>query len=147
MNLICQFASVNTRDHWFSLIMPPWKDSRISLADSKDVVFKQAQTEIDWPLSPESEANYNRLTQLYRESVLKVNPRATVTIKPWDDVKKNMVVKGLHLGTKRMAWSAKDGVVDCKLKVLGTDNLYVAGLSVWSSAGISNPTPSIINRP
>lgn len=124
--------------------MLPWKESRISLADTKDAVFNQAQTQIDWQLNPNSEANYNRLTQLYNDSVLKVNPRATVTIKPWDDVKRNMVVNGHHLGTTRMGWSAEDGVVDSNLRVFGTDNLYVAGSSVWASAGISNPTFSII---
>jgi choline dehydrogenase-like flavoprotein len=35
-------------------------------------------------------------------------------------------------------------VVDANLKVHSLDNLYVAGASVFPSAGISNPTFTII---
>lgn len=124
--------------------MLPWEASRITLASSTDPVFGQQQTEIDWQLNPKSEDNYNNLTQLYKNSVLTANPQATLNISPWEDVKKNMVVNGHHLGTTRMGWSAEDGVVDSNLKVFGTNNLYVAGSSVWATAGISNPTFSII---
>lgn len=51
--------------------MLPWKESRISLADLNDSVFKQSQSQIGWQLSLNSEANYNSLTQFYRESVLR----------------------------------------------------------------------------
>ena len=37
-----------------------------------------------------------------------------------------------------------EGVVDQNLKVHGVDNLYVGGASVFASAGISNPTMTII---
>jgi choline dehydrogenase-like flavoprotein len=36
------------------------------------------------------------------------------------------------------------GVVDANLKVHSLDNLYVAGSSVFATAGISNPTFTII---
>jgi choline dehydrogenase-like flavoprotein len=38
----------------------------------------------------------------------------------------------------------EDGVVDQNLKVHGVDNLYVAGSSVFPTAGIPNPTMTII---
>ncbi len=124
--------------------MLPCKDSRITLADTVDDVFGQRQTQIDWQLDAASEENYTRLTEFYRDSVLQVNSSASVTIQPWEDVKKNMVVNGHHLGTTRMGWTEADGVVDRNLKVFGTDNLFVAGSSIWATAGISNPTFSII---
>jgi choline dehydrogenase-like flavoprotein len=37
-----------------------------------------------------------------------------------------------------------EGVVDQNLKVHGVDNLYIGGASVFASAGISNPTFTII---
>jgi choline dehydrogenase-like flavoprotein len=37
-----------------------------------------------------------------------------------------------------------EGVVDENLKVHGVDNLYIGGASVFASAGISNPTMTII---
>ncbi len=138
----CWLDNNGSRDFYHEML--PWKESRVSLADSKDPVFGQRQTQIDWQLNPDSERNYNSLTQFYKTSVKQNNPSATVNIQPWADVEKNMVVNGHHLGTTRMGWSEKDGVVDRNLKVFGTDNLYVAGSSIWATAGISNPTFSII---
>jgi choline dehydrogenase-like flavoprotein len=45
-----------------------------------------------------------------------------------------------HMGTTRMASSPKYGVVDTNSKVFGTDNLYVAGASVFPTGGGCNPT-------
>jgi len=49
-----------------------------------------------------------------------------------------------HIGTTRMADSAKNGVVDKNLKVFGIDNLYITGSSVFSTPGHSNPTFTIV---
>lgn len=49
-----------------------------------------------------------------------------------------------HMCTTRMAESPANGVVDANQKVFGTDNLYIAGCSVWSTAGYVNPTLTII---
>lgn len=45
-----------------------------------------------------------------------------------------------HMGTTRMAESETDGVVDRDCKVFGTDNLFVAGASVFPRGGSNNPT-------
>ena len=49
-----------------------------------------------------------------------------------------------HMCTTRMAESPAGGVVDANQKVFGTENLYIAGSSVWSTAGYANPTLAII---
>ena len=49
-----------------------------------------------------------------------------------------------HIGTTRMANSKEKGVVDKNCKVFGTDNLYIAGSSVFPTSGHSNPTATII---
>ncbi|WP_166263483.1 GMC oxidoreductase [Marinobacter caseinilyticus] len=52
---------------------------------------------------------------------------------------------GGHLmGTTRMGWSAADSVVDGNCRVHTTDNLYVAGSSVFPAGGASNPTYTIV---
>jgi choline dehydrogenase-like flavoprotein len=43
-----------------------------------------------------------------------------------------------------MATSPEFGVVDENCKVFGTNNLYVAGSSVFSTAGASNPTMPLL---
>ncbi len=49
-----------------------------------------------------------------------------------------------HAGTTRMALDPQDGVVDVNGRVFGVDNLYVAGASVFPSAGFANPTLTIV---
>ena len=49
-----------------------------------------------------------------------------------------------HMCTTRMGTSAINGVVDSNQKVFGIDNFYVAGSSVFSTAGHANPTFTIV---
>jgi choline dehydrogenase-like flavoprotein len=43
-----------------------------------------------------------------------------------------------------MAASPEFGVVDTNCKVFGTDNLYVAGSSIFATGGASNPTMPLL---
>ena len=49
-----------------------------------------------------------------------------------------------HMGGTRMGRDASTSVVDSDLKVHGTSNFYVAGSSVFPTAGHANPTYTII---
>jgi choline dehydrogenase-like flavoprotein len=49
-----------------------------------------------------------------------------------------------HAGTSRMAQHPEDGVVDPHGRVFRVENLYVAGSSVFPSAGFANPTLTIV---
>ena len=51
---------------------------------------------------------------------------------------------GSHqMGTTRMSSNARNGVVDNNCKVWGLNNLYIAGSSVFPTAGYANPTFNI----
>ena len=45
-----------------------------------------------------------------------------------------------QMGGARMAANADEGVVDCNLKVFGTDNLYALGAATFPSGSFANPT-------
>ena len=122
--------------------MAPNPDSRITLSDKVDKVFGQRQTRIDWQLSPLDEQTYNKTTALFKTAVS--NLGGSVYFDSWDEVKSQLVVNGHHIGTARMSNDPTQGVVDPNLKVHSLDNLYVAGASAFTSAGISNPTFTII---
>ncbi|MBL4704191.1 MAG: GMC family oxidoreductase [Flavobacteriales bacterium] len=122
----------------------PNPNSRITLTDSVDPIFCQQQTSINWELTDLDENTYNQVTALFREAVKEKNPNSDVITISWEDLKSKAVVNGHHLGTTRMSNSPQDGVVDSNLRSHELDNLYVAGSSVWPSAGISNPTFTII---
>ena len=55
-----------------------------------------------------------------------------------------MEISWHHIGTTRMAASPREGVVDGNCRVHGTANLYVAGSSVFPTAGTANPTLTIV---
>ncbi len=120
----------------------PDAESRVTLSDTVDPVFGQHQTKINWQLSPLDEQTYNKTTALFNTAVN--NLGGQVYFDPWDDVQSELVVNGHHLGTTRMSADPTKGVVDSNLKVHSLDNLYVAGSSVFPSAGISNPTFTIV---
>jgi choline dehydrogenase-like flavoprotein len=122
--------------------MAPNPDSRVTLADTLDPVFGQQQAHITWQLGPRDELTYKHSTALFQSAVTALG--GGVSFAPWENVKKSLVVNGHHIGTTRMSADPTQGVVDANLKVHSLANLYVAGSSVFASAGISNPTFSII---
>jgi choline dehydrogenase-like flavoprotein len=48
------------------------------------------------------------------------------------------------MGTTRMHTDPKQGVVDADSRVHGISNLFVAGSSVFPTAGAANPTFTIV---
>jgi GMC oxidoreductase len=120
----------------------PNPDSRIRLADTVDPVFGQRQTWATWQLSDTDQKTYEQTTKLFQTAVQ--NLGGTFSFPTWDFVKSTLVVNGHHIGTTRMSTDPKQGVVDPNLRVHSLKNLFVAGASVFPSAGISNPTFTII---
>ncbi|MGH9824321.1 MAG: GMC oxidoreductase, partial [Blastocatellia bacterium] len=122
--------------------MAPNPDSRVTLSDKVDPVFGQRQTKIHWQLSSLDEQTYEKTTALFKTAAN--NLCGDVSSYSWPDVKGQLIVNGHHIGTTRMSRDPTQGVVNADLKVHSLDNLYVAGSSVFPSAGISNPTFTII---
>lgn len=60
------------------------------------------------------------------------------------DCLQNPVGTWHHMGTTRMGSNAKTSVVDADCKVYGTHNLFVAGSSVFPTAGHHCPTFTIL---
>ena len=48
------------------------------------------------------------------------------------------------MGTTRMGETVKDSVCDKNCKVHGYNNLFLAGSSVFTTSGASNPTLTIV---
>jgi choline dehydrogenase-like flavoprotein len=120
--------------------MAPNRDNRVTLTNTLDKVFGQRETKITWKLTQFDENTYKQTTQMFRTAVNKLG--GEVSFEPWDSIK--FVVNGHHIGTTRMSSKPEEGVVDANLKVHSLKNLYVAGSSVFPTAGISNPTFTIV---
>ena len=78
------------------------------------------------------------------------NDLGRIKIEEWlYDYNKNFSKHGLadngchHIGSTRMGVDTRESVVDKNLKVHNTDNLFVAGSSVFTTGGAANPTLTI----
>jgi choline dehydrogenase-like flavoprotein len=49
-----------------------------------------------------------------------------------------------HAGTTRMGLDSHTGVVDPQGRVFGLENLYLAGASIFPTAGYANPTLTVV---
>ena len=118
--------------------------SRVSLSAERDV-FGLPKIRLDW-----------RLTAQDRHSVIEhmhslalefgALDIGRMVLKIEDDGRWPEVVIGgnHHMGTTRMSDNPRRGVVDRNTRVHGTDNLYVAGSSVFPTSGAANPTLTIV---
>lgn len=146
----------------------------LTAPDTVDPIFKQRLTYINWNFdNPEyqdiDKKTYETNSKLFGESAREyaqnhpTSPTQTSSVGAslgcqntessgflnycaWDELRHKWVVNGHHIGTTRMSSSQEPekGVVDQNLKVHELDNLYVAGSSVFPTAGLSNPTMTII---
>jgi choline dehydrogenase-like flavoprotein len=121
--------------------MAPNYDSYVALAKTTDPVFKQQQTHIHWAFSVLDQKTYEKNCILFNQAT-----NGAIQFPAWHNLANQWTVNGHHIGTTRMSASTAptEGVVDQNLKVHGVDNLYIGGASVFASAGISNPTMTII---
>lgn len=135
----CWFGAGGSSNFYHELI--PEYESRIMLSDTKDL-FGQPRTRADWVLNEREPENFEKLANLFKAAVTAKG--GAVKIGDWARIQNGMNYNGHHIGTTRMSATEQDGVVDRDLKLHAVDNLYCAGSSVWASAGIENPTFSIV---
>jgi choline dehydrogenase-like flavoprotein len=123
----------------------PNPDSRVSLTDRRDALGMR-QIQLDW-----------RLTDLEKHSVIRTlellgaelgryglgRLRIEIDDDPhsWPD---DLAGGWHHMGTTRMHDDPTRGVVNRDCQVHGIDNLYIAGSSVFTTAGSGTPTMTVV---
>lgn len=118
--------------------------SRVTLATERDALGLP-RARVDWQLSPLTRRTFERTLEIVA-SELRAAGVATIELEElfagggWPDR-----LKGTwhHMGTTRMHDSPSQGVVDRDCRVHGVDNLYIAGSSVFPTAGSNFPTMTI----
>jgi choline dehydrogenase-like flavoprotein len=120
--------------------------SRITLSDRRDALGVPLSS-IHWTigeLEGRSAIQLARLVERYLGDVEGIRPELV------DWVRENRPTDAVFTdpahpnGTTRMSKSKDDGVVDLNCKVFDVENLYVAGSSVFPTAGHANPTLTIV---
>jgi choline dehydrogenase-like flavoprotein len=117
----------------------PHRDHRITLGDGRDSLGVP-RPHLHWTWRPEDEAGLERLRRVMVDGLEaagagRVERVAAGRLDP---------NAHHHAGTTRMALEPRDGVVDRDGLVFGTENLYLAGASVFPRAGFANPTLTIV---
>ncbi|MDO8178873.1 MAG: GMC family oxidoreductase [Undibacterium sp.] len=134
------------RDVKFQIIVEPEPNpnSRVTLSTTNKDALGIPRVQVDWKLGSAVQHTLDRTLAIIAEEIqltgvadVKLDP--CIEGKPWPS---SLEKEGTwhHMGTTRMHDSPKQGVVDRDCKVHGMTNLYIAGSSVFPTAGANFPT-------
>jgi len=125
----------------------PNRESRVRLARESDALGLP-RAHLHWQLLPEdrlaASRAYDRLAAAF---ALAGVGRARVELEQTADGARwpsDMTGGNHHMGTTRMHADPRHGVVDAQGAVHGVGNLFVAGSSLFPTAGAANPTLTIV---
>jgi choline dehydrogenase-like flavoprotein len=123
----------------------PNRNSRVTLIDQRDELGVP-KTELDWQLSEDDRHSVGRTMEIIGSEFGAAGlGRLKLVFDEDGDTWPADLAGGFHLmGTTRMHDDPRQGVVDADLRVHGVANLYVAGSSVFPTAGSGNPTLMIV---
>ena len=139
----------------------PNPDSRVTLGPDRDALG-MPRLQLNWQLSADDERSMALLAQRVAGEITRLDYGRVRLYAALQDPTggwaragnlaghgiatdaPEMKISWHHIGTTRMAASPSDGVVDDNCRVHSTANLYVAGSSVFPTAGNANPTLTIV---
>jgi choline dehydrogenase-like flavoprotein len=122
----------------------PNPDSRITLGAERDALG-MPRAHLDWRLTDVERHSIIRSLELFgAELAGRDVGRLQLLLTEDGDWPADLSGGWHHMGTTRMSDDPADGVVDANGKVHGVDNLYVAGSSVFATAGSGTPTLTIV---
>lgn len=124
----------------------PNPDSRITLSASDVDALGSPRVRVEWRMQEEDKTAMLRMAQTVSRSLYSFGARMNLEEQflPSTPYLRWSGFGSHHMGTTRMSEDASTGVVDKDLRVHGTDNLFIAGSSVFATGGASNPTLTII---
>lgn len=123
----------------------PNPESRVILNDQKDALG-QNRVSLNWQLSNIDREGIVRAQQLIAQEVGRTGIGRMNVYVPDDDEERILETANggaHHMGTTRMHTDPKQGVVDSNSRIHGLENIYIAGSSIFPTAGYPNPTLTI----
>jgi choline dehydrogenase-like flavoprotein len=121
----------------------PQADSRVTLSSTRDR-YGLPRPRLDWRIAQEDFRSIRRTIDIIDDR-LRETEMGTILRKFGDERPPAMITGNFHhLGTTRMAADPRFGVVDEHCRVHEAENVYVAGSSVFPSAGFANPTLTVV---
>jgi choline dehydrogenase-like flavoprotein len=125
----------------------PNRESRVSLSVARDALGLNC-CRVDWRLGAIERRTVEVMTTALQSELERLS-LARVCIGAWlaapaDEWAMKFHDCFHHLGTTRMSADPRQGVVNGQCRVHGVENLFVAGGSVFATAGHANPTFTIV---
>jgi GMC oxidoreductase len=122
----------------------PDPDSRVTLGAERDALGMR-RAELHWELGQLDKWSAIRTLEILGEELGQAGVgRVRVGLHEDDDWPTDLAGGWHHMGTTRMSLDPSQGVVDPDCRVHGMDNLYIAGSSVFPTAGSGTPTMTIV---
>lgn len=121
----------------------PNPDSRITLSDERDALG-MPRVRLDWRLNSLDRHTMSRTAEILQEDLRRSGIVEASALLIDDDCAEGPRWNWHHIGTTRMHQNPRHGVVDADCRVHGVGNLYIAGSSVFPTAGNHTPTLTII---
>jgi choline dehydrogenase-like flavoprotein len=127
-----------------AMIPVPNPDSRVLLSDETDALGLR-RVKLDWRLTELDKRSVARALEIMGAEIGRTGVgRFKMLIGDDPGWPEDLEGANHHVGTTRMHDDARQGVVDRNCKAHGIDNLYIAGSSVFPTAGIGTPTLMIV---
>lgn len=124
----------------------PNRESRIELGAERDALGLPSMV-VQWQLTDRDRRTLLRLAENVAAEFARLG-LGRVRLEHWLAEHEGWPTQPMDynhpMGTTRMSQDAVDGVVDSNARVHGIDNLYVAGSSIFPTAGVVNPTLTIV---
>jgi choline dehydrogenase-like flavoprotein len=140
---LCVHPFTTFGDMFFMTEQLPNPLSRVELSENKYDRFGYPVARVNWQLSQDDITSFQRYHDLLLASV---GANSTIASTRTDSIAEwvtSVSSAAHHLGTARMAHTAKDGVVDSNLKIFASENVWVCDGSVFPTAGSANPSLTI----
>jgi choline dehydrogenase-like flavoprotein len=128
---------------FYQMEQTPDPNNRITLSSERDRLGLP-KTEIHWRLNDIDIQSAIRVQEIWAEEFDKAGIGQLQFTRNWAEQKFEKSAMHHHLGSTRMHHDPKQGVVDANCKVHGLSNLFIAGCSVFPTAGYSNPTLTML---
>ncbi|HET6521144.1 MAG TPA: GMC family oxidoreductase [Geminicoccaceae bacterium] len=129
----------------FNAEQSPNPESRVTLGNGRDALG-MPRLRIDWRVNEDDYRSVERTYRLLQREFARTGAGRLEFDSDGllDQIRRGHPVGGHHIGTTRMGDRPADGVVDRDCKVFHTENLFVAGSSVFRTSSHANPTLTIV---
>lgn len=121
----------------------PNRASRITLGSRRDKLGRPV-ARLDWRLTELDRRSIRRSQELVGDAF--ADAGLGRLIKRFGEERPPTIMGGgfHHIGTTRMGTDPDSSVVDPDGRVHGVENFYVAGMSIFPTAGYANPTMTVV---